>query len=213
MVEVIEGVHTVEQSPADGWDLEGYILVNGESLVMIDTGFTPHDLEAYGRELEAMGKKWANINTILITHGHGDHIENLPQLKELTGARVFAGVGDVKDIEVKTGVKVDRGLSHGENLDLCGGIEAVLVPGHSAGNMSFYLKRSKAMFVGDTIFGDQEGNLLAPPERYCDDVEMAAREIKRLLEYDFDKLLLSHGNNLMRDAKGEVERLCARIQG
>jgi glyoxylase-like metal-dependent hydrolase (beta-lactamase superfamily II) len=69
------------------------------------------------------------------------------------------------------------------------------------------------MFVGDTIFGDREGNLLAPPERYCDDVEMAAREIRRLLEYDFDKLLLSHGKNLMGDVKGEVERLCARIQG
>ena len=213
MVEIIDGIHTVEQSPADGWDLEGYILVCGETLVMIDTGFTLHDLEAYGKELEAMGRRWADIEAILITHGHGDHIDNLRQIKELTGATVMAGVGDIDDIEVKTGVKVDRGLSHGETLGLCGGIEAVLVPGHSAGNLSFYMERSKAMFVGDTIFGDREGNLLAPPERYCDDVEMAAGEIRRLLEYDFDKLLLSHGKNLMGDAKREVERLYARIQG
>ena len=162
MVEIIDGIHTVEQSPADGWDLEGYILVCGETLVMIDTGFTLHDLEAYGKELEAMGRRWADIEAILITHGHGDHIDNLRQIKELTGATVMAGVGDIDDIEVKTGVKVDRGLSHGETLGLCGGIEAVLVPGHSAGNLSFYMERSTAMFVGDTIFGDREGNLLAP---------------------------------------------------
>jgi hypothetical protein len=42
---------------------------------------------------------------------------------------------------------------------------------------------------------------------------MAAWEIRRLLEYDFDKLLLSHGKNLMGNAKREVKRLCAMIQG
>ena len=31
MVEIIDGIHTVEQSPVDGWDLEGYIIVCARS--------------------------------------------------------------------------------------------------------------------------------------------------------------------------------------
>ena len=208
MVEVIKGIRTVEQSPADGWDLEGYILECGEDLVMIDTGFTPHDIKAYSVELEKMSRDWRNIVAILITHGHGDHIENLPEIKEKTGAEVMAGIGDAENIRLRTGVKVDRALSHGDVIGLCRGIEAILIPGHSAGNLCFYLKESKTIIVGDTIFGDAEGNLFPPPERYCDDVAMATREIRRLLDYDFENLLLSHGKNLLGGAKGAVEEFC-----
>jgi len=208
MVEILRGIRTVEQSPADGWDLEGYILECDEGLALIDTGFTPHDIKAYASELVTMGRGWRDIETVLITHGHGDHIENLHQIKEKTGAEVMAGLGDAENIELRTGVEVDRALSHGEVIGLCGGIEAVLVPGHSDGNLSFYLRESRTMIVGDTIFGDAEGNLYPPPEKYCDDVAMATREIRRLLGYDFDNLLLSHGKNLLGGAKGAVEGLC-----
>lgn len=64
-VEAIDGIHTVEPSPADDWDLEGYILACGKSFVMIDTGFTPYDPEAYKIELKAMG----DIEVTRLSHG------------------------------------------------------------------------------------------------------------------------------------------------
>jgi len=64
------------------------------------------------------------------------------------------------------------------------------------------------METGDTIFGDDEGNLEKPPERYCLDADQAAREIKRLLDYDFDVLLITHGKDTMTDAKEKVKVLC-----
>jgi len=211
MVEVLEGLRAVKQSPADGLDLEGYILDCGEKLILMDTGFTPQDVDIYQKELRIMGRKWADIGIILITHEHGDHIANLPVIKKKTGAEVMAGGGDADRIKERTGVDVDRRLLHGDIIDDCGGIEAINVPGHSEGNLSFYLRRHKTMIAGDTIFGDLEGNLIAPPEKYCQDAEMAAREITRLLDYDFEILLLSHGKNLMSDAKREVANLCERI--
>jgi hypothetical protein len=36
---------------------------------------------------------------------------------------------------------------------------------------------------------------------------MAKREIRKLLDYDFDKLLLAHGKNILRNAKAEVEKI------
>lgn len=63
-VEAIDGIHAVEQSPADDWDLESYILACGKSFVMIDTGFTPCDPEAYKIELETM----ADIEVTRLSH-------------------------------------------------------------------------------------------------------------------------------------------------
>jgi glyoxylase-like metal-dependent hydrolase (beta-lactamase superfamily II) len=99
------------------------------------------------------------------------------------------------------------GLENGDLIGACGGIEIISVPGHSDGNLTYYLRDEKAMVVGDTIFGDDDGNLSNPPAKYSKDVEMAAREIRRLLDYDFDKLLLAHGKNILRNAKEEVEKL------
>lgn len=208
MVEVLDGVWAVDLSEADGMDLEAYLIDYGDGVVLVDTGMLPRDLERIGAELEAMGRAWGDIVLVLITHKHGDHINNLARVKELTGAEVMAGEGDIADIEAATGVSIDRGLRHGDCLDVCRGIEVIHVPGHSVGNLCFYLPRLRAIIAGDTIFGDEEGKLQAPPEMYCLDVEMAEREIKRLLSYDFDALLLSHGKNLLKDAKSKVRKLC-----
>jgi len=132
-------------------------------------------------------------------------------VKEVTDAEVMAGEGDVQDIEAATGVRIDRGLRHGDFFDVCGGIEVIHVPGHSVGNLSLYLRRQKAIIAGDTIFGDERGNIGPPPEKYCLDVRKAESEIKRLLFYDFDALLLSHGKNLLKGAKSRVRMLCEEI--
>jgi glyoxylase-like metal-dependent hydrolase (beta-lactamase superfamily II) len=63
------------------------------------------------------------------------------------------------------------------------------------------------MIAGDTVFGDAEGNLMAPPERYCLDVKQATKGISKLLDYDFDALLYTHGRDVMKDAKARIREL------
>jgi len=208
LVEILEGVRGVDLSEADGLDLEAYLLDCGDGVVLVDTGMRPRDVDRIEAELGEMGRGWRDIGIVLITHKHGDHVNNLARIKELTGAEVMAGEGDAEDIEAATGVGVDRRLRHGDCLDLCGGIEVIHVPGHSLGNLCFYLRARRAIIAGDTVFGDDGGNLQPPPEKYCLDARMAEREIERLLSYDFDALLLSHGRNLLRDAKSRVRMLC-----
>ena len=208
MVEILDGVRGIDLSEAGRLALEAYLLDCRDGVVLVDTGMLPRDLDKIGAELEEMGRTWKDIVLVLITHRHGDHIRNLARVKELTGAEVMAGEGDVADIEAATGIKIDRWLKHGDYLNVCGGIEVIHVPGHSVGNLCFYLPQKSAIIAGDTIFGDERGKLQPPPEKYCLDVKMAEREIKRLLSYDFDALLLSHGKNLLKDAKSKVRRLC-----
>jgi glyoxylase-like metal-dependent hydrolase (beta-lactamase superfamily II) len=92
-------------------------------------------------------------------------------------------------------------------LHFCGGVEAVHVPGHSEGNACYYLKKLKALIAGDTVFGDPQGGLIPPPEKYCLDVKQATKMISRLLDYDFDYLLITHGKDVMGDAKRRVQEL------
>ena len=212
MVEVLQGLHTVRIADADGLDTEVYILECEGGLILIDVGFTPECHENIQAELDSMGKKWDDIKMIIITHAHGDHINNLPRVKKLTDAEVIIGDGDEAQLETRTGVPADMMLDTGDIIGACGNIEIIHIPGHSAGNLSLYLHKYKAIIAGDTIFGDSEGTLEPPPEKYCDDAEAAARNLKILENYDFDALLLSHGKNTITGAKEKVLdliRFCA----
>ena len=207
MVEVLKGLHAIDLTEDDGLGLEVWLLNSPEGLVLIDTGMRESAFDRIRAELESIGKSWSDIEKILITHKHGDHIGNLAKAVELSGAEVLSHEEEAPLIKESTGVDV-KGLKHGEILDYLGGIEIIHVPGHSEGNASYYLPARKAIIAGDTIFGDDEGNLETPPERYCLDADQAAREIKRLLDYDFDVLLITHGKDTMTDAKEKVKVLC-----
>ncbi len=209
-MQVLEGLRAVQIEYADGLDTEVYILECEGGLILVDVGFTPLCHENIQAELDFMGSKWEDIKMIIITHAHGDHINNLAKVKELTNAEVVIGEGDEDALEERTGIKAEIVLAQGDVIGACGNIEIIHVPGHSPGNLSLYMPKYKAIIAGDTIFGDSEGTLEAPPEKYCTDVDQAAKNLIILSEYDFDALLLSHGKNTYEGAKEKVLKLIER---
>jgi hydroxyacylglutathione hydrolase len=94
LVEVMKGLRVVEIAKADGLDTEVYVLECDGGLILVDVGFTPQCLGSIQAELDEMGKTWGDVEMIIITHAHGDHIDNLPRVRELTGAEVVVGEGD-----------------------------------------------------------------------------------------------------------------------
>jgi len=196
----------VDHSEAKDHSMESWILDCDEGVVLVDGGMTLEHVKNLEAELKAMGRGWGDVKLILVTHKHGDHINNLPKLVELTGAQVKSQRLEAPLIEEATGVDVE-GLDDREVVPVCGGVEVIHVPGHSEGNCSYYLRKHKAIIGGDTIFGDPEGNLTPPPERYCLDVEQATREMRRLLDYEFDAFIYTHGKDIMKDAKRRVKEL------
>jgi glyoxylase-like metal-dependent hydrolase (beta-lactamase superfamily II) len=214
MVEVIAGLWTVRISDADGLDTEIYILECDEGLILVDVGFTPKCHENIQAELSEMDALWEDIKMIIITHAHGDHIENLKIVKDLTHADVLIGEGDNIRLKERTGIDPDVILKHGDLIALCGGIEVIHVPGHSDGNLSLFLNKYKAIIAGDTVFGDRDvyRHIYPPPAKYCTDVELATKNLEILLDYDFDKLLMTHGMNILENAKTDVEKLVRKTR-
>lgn len=206
LVEVLKGVHSIDNSEAKNHSMESWILDCSEKLILIDSGMRKLALDNIEAELKSICKKWSDVDLVLITHKHGDHIQNLPQIVELTGAPILAHELEAPLIKAAVGVEVGVLKDH-EVLPYCGGIEVIHVPGHSEGNSCYYLKGHRAIIAGDTVFGDENSVLVTPPERYCLDAAQAAHEIRRLLAYDFDKLLYTHGKDILKDAKERVQEL------
>ena len=209
MVKVLENVYSIDHSDARDHSLETWILDCKEGVVLIDGGMKENAMDNIGKELKSIGKGWGDVKLILVTHKHGDHVKNLPRLVELTGASVKAEEHEAPLIEAAVGVKVGK-LKHKQVLRFCGGVEVVHVPGHSEGNACYYLRKHRAMIAGDTIFGDPQGGLTPPPEKYCLDVKQATQMIRRLLDYDFEYLLITHGKDVMGDARKRVQSLVER---
>ena len=210
-MEVLKGVHSIDHSEAKDHSLETWILNCKEGVVLVDGGMPSHDVENIATELKTMKKEWRDVKLILVTHKHGDHIKNLPKLKELTDAPIKAHKLEAPLIEKAVEVKVE-GLEDKETIPYCGGLEVIWVPGHSEGNVCYYLKKHKTIIAGDTIFSDSQCNLTAPPEKYCLDVKQATKEIERLLDYDFDSLLYTHGEDIMSGAKQKIKELVEKTR-
>ena len=206
MVEILKGIHSLDFSESRNHGMEMWILNCSEGVIIVDTGMRASVMEMIESELASFGKVWEDVQAVLITHRHGDHISNLEKVKNLSGAKVYSHTAEAPDIKEQTGVDVE-GLEHGAVLPYCGGIELVHVPGHTAGNCSYYLQEKKTLIAGDTIFGDDKGNLIAPPEKYCLDVKQAKLELQRLSAYDFENLVYTHGKDILGNAKHKVESL------
>lgn len=210
-MEPLKGIHSIDNSEKKDHGMECWALDCKEGVVLIDGGMTPPHVDNIAAELKTMKKTWRDVKLILATHKHGDHINNLPQLKELTGAPIKAHKLEAPLIEKAVGVKVE-GLEDGEVIPFCGGIEVIWVPGHSEGNSCYYLRKYKVIIAGDTIFGDENSNLITPPEKYCLDTKQAAKGIEKLLNYDFDNLLYTHGKDIIGGAKQKVRELVEKTR-
>ncbi len=104
--------------------------------------------------------------TILVTHGHFDHIVSLADLAERTGATVYAPEGErflIEDPATFTppelairGATADVWLEGGETLS-AGGISFAVtsVPGHSPAHLAYFAEGE--LFSGDVLFAGSVG--------------------------------------------------------
>ena len=93
----------------------------------------------------------AKVIGILQTHGHFDHVQALPELKESLDVPVFAHPGDDYP------VPIDRQLSDGDVLTLGERRVKVLhTPGHTPGSVCF--SSGAYLIAGDTLFPGGPGN-------------------------------------------------------
>ncbi len=116
--------------------------VTGESLI-VDGCFEPE------RILEAA--QGTRVVGIVQTHGHFDHVQALPRLKEALGVPVYAHPGDDYP------VAVDRSVGDGDSIAFGSCAARVLhTPGHTPGSICLLVDGD--LISGDTLFPGGPGN-------------------------------------------------------
>ena len=164
--------------------------------------------------LEAEG--WT-LTHILTTHHHTDHVAANEALKAAYGCEI---IGPVKEKAKIPGI--DRTVTGGDRLTLGAiDVEVIDTPGHTLGEVSYYLPEAKALFAADALFSLGCGRL------FEGDAAMLWTSLQRLRELPDDTALycgheytttnarfsvdVDPGNTALRNRVEEVERL--RIAG
>ncbi|AVP55645.1 MBL fold hydrolase [Clostridium tetani] len=102
--------------------------------------------------------------------------------------------------------KVDECLKDKDSFPWCGGMEVVATPGHMPGHISIYIKDSKTLVSGDALVVEDDKLTIANPQ-YTLDIDTAKKSIKKLLNYDIDKIICYHGGVYTKDIKKSLENI------
>jgi hydroxyacylglutathione hydrolase len=155
--------------PLGPFQANAYVLVgpSGRRAVVIDPGL---DADALVRVVEERGLE---VDWILDTHGHLDHVAGNARLRRATGAPLaihpedLAWLARLQVQGAAFGIPVDDSpqpdvlLSDGQVLPFDGlNIEVLHVPGHSRGSVAFRV--GEAVIVGDTLFRGSVGRTDLP---------------------------------------------------
>ncbi|MBK5221333.1 MAG: MBL fold metallo-hydrolase [Acidimicrobiia bacterium] len=98
-----------------------------------------------------------NVRTVLETHGHWDHIQAVPAVRD-AGYKVGITAEDSDMLDAYDFVlEPDSLLSVGELR-----LRTIFTPGHTPGSMCFKLEGSPVLFSGDTLFPGGVGNTSFP---------------------------------------------------
>ena len=142
------------------------------------------------------------VDWILETHAHADHLTAAPYLQSHLGGKlvigdhitnvqtVFKGVLNLDDRFKADGAQFDRLVKEGESLSFGNlSLKALFVPGHTPACMAYEI--GDAIFVGDTLFMPDVGTAR------CDfpggDAKTLYASIQKLLSYPGQtKLYMCH---------------------
>ncbi len=141
----------------------------GERALIVDPG---EEAERILAEVEQTG---AEVEAILLTHCHFDHIGAVAPVAKATGAPVYCPqievpvLADIMAFVPYPGFgpyesyEADETLAGGETLDLAGlEIEVIHTPGHSPGHLTYSLRGEAALFSGDVLFQGSVGRVDLP---------------------------------------------------
>lgn len=206
--------------------IDNCFLLRGERTVLIDGG-APYGSSAFLRAMQSLSIDPKEIELILLTHGHWDHIASLGFVREQSGAKVAVHQRDQVWVENGTPpfppgvnsygrgmiwlaerlihphllpVKVDIAFGdEGFSLDEYGIPGRVIhTPGHTMGSVMVLLEGGEA-FVGDMAMNAWFLRSTPGLPILAEDINMVVASWKKVLPLGIQQVYPSHGKDFPVD--------------
>ena len=140
-----------------------------DKLLIVDPG------DEAERILAAVAATGAEVEAILITHCHFDHVGAVTPVAAATGAPVYCPeieapvLADIMSYVPWPGFgpfesyEADETVAGGEALNLAGlELDVLFTPGHSPGHVTYAVRGEDALFSGDVLFRESVGRVDLP---------------------------------------------------
>ena len=185
--------------------VSAYVLVRGSEIAIVDAG-TPGNTAKFDEVIKSAGLGWSDVNHVILTHHHGDHVGGLNEILDAaTAATIYAGAADIPEI---TAPQPIQPVLDGDEVF---GMQIIGTPGHTAGHVSVYDPVGSLLVAGDAMTGTDGSGLQGPSAQYSADMAMANESVKKLATLTYQTMVFGHGEPLETGASDAVAELAATL--
>ncbi|MFH1078902.1 MAG: MBL fold metallo-hydrolase [Pseudomonadota bacterium] len=145
------------------------LIIFGKKITLIDTGVKGSEANIFNY-IKENDREIADIETVILSHSHPDHIGSAAKIRKITGCQVLAHESEkswIENIEkqmkerpvpgffdlVDESVRIDKYLVHGQEVKADENISLKIIhsPGHSKGSVNILFREDKILFTADSI--------------------------------------------------------------
>lgn len=197
--EIVEDVYDITLREGKGRRYRAF-LFDGPTPTLIDVGHDGYE-DALFAGVEEIG---IEPERLLVTHGDSDHIGCFDAVVERYDLETWVPAMTELDARHEPDHRIEDG-------DIIGQFTAVHVPGHAHDNMVFVDEDRGIAVMGDALMGSDirgmpAGYVVLPPEMWSANLHEAERSLEKLLDYEFEVMLLYHGSSITSDARAKLDR-------
>ena len=150
--------------------VSGLVGTNSYYLIHKDKGYLIDAPDGIGRWIRELKEEGLNVDYILLTHGHFDHILGLNEILSIfQKAEIYLSKEDEclvkegnKEILSSFGIplslySIPSPFIYNDYPSLLGPFTIIKTPGHTKGGVCLYNSEENILFSGDTLFDGGEG--------------------------------------------------------
>lgn len=208
----------VEQISEHIWSLKTWMLIpihvwlvaDENGVTLVDAGISPM-AKGIIKNIEEIQR--GPLQTILLTHGHSDHVGALKGILKKKNVSMYAHTVEIPYMEgdlpyprrKKAAQSVHKGITKALPIDEQGNLQSIAglkpyhTPGHSPGHVAYYHEEDKVLLAGD-LFTSKKGKLQKPMAMFTADMVEAVNSSKIIEKLQPKRLEVCHGNSVFQPA-------------